>query len=82
MKQIGTIEQALEDLRNGKVILVIDDPDRENEGDLICAAEHATTENVNFMASDAKGLICMPMSKEWTAKLHLQLDWSKTRDQG
>ena len=71
MKQIGTIEQALEDLRNGKVILVIDDPDRENEGDLICAAEHATTENVNFMASDAKGLICMPMSKEWTAKLGL-----------
>ncbi len=71
MKQIDTIEQALEDLRNGKVILVIDDPDRENEGDLICAAEHATTENVNFMASDAKGLICMPMSKEWTAKLGL-----------
>ena len=42
MKEIGTIDQALEDLRNGKVILVIDDPDRENEGDLICAAEYAT----------------------------------------
>ena len=63
MKEIGTIPQALEDLKNGKVILVIDDPDRENEGDLICAAEFATQENVNFMASDAKGLICMPMSK-------------------
>ncbi|MBQ5446807.1 MAG: bifunctional 3,4-dihydroxy-2-butanone-4-phosphate synthase/GTP cyclohydrolase II [Lachnospiraceae bacterium] len=71
MKEIGTIDQALEDLRNGKVILVIDDPDRENEGDLICAAEYATQENVNFMASDAKGLICMPMSKEWTKKLEL-----------
>lgn len=72
MKEIGTIPQALEDLKNGKVILVIDDPDRENEGDLICAAEFATQENVNFMASDAKGLICMPMSKEWCQKLDLQ----------
>ena len=71
MKDIGTIEQALEDLKAGKVILVIDDPDRENEGDLICAAEFATTENVNLMASQAKGLICMPMSKEWCAKLGL-----------
>jgi len=56
---------------NGKLILVIDDPDRENEGDLICAAEFATTENVNAMASLAKGLICMPMSKEMTKKLGL-----------
>jgi 3,4-dihydroxy 2-butanone 4-phosphate synthase/GTP cyclohydrolase II len=69
---IGTIEEALEDLRNGKVILVIDDPDRENEGDLICAAEFATQENVNLMATDAKGLICMPMSKELCAKLGLE----------
>ncbi len=61
-EQIAQIEQALEDLRQGKVILVIDDPDRENEGDLICAAQFASTENVNLMASDAKGLICMPMS--------------------
>lgn len=68
---IGTIEQALEDLKAGKVILVMDDPDRENEGDLICAAEFATTENVNLMASRAKGLICMPMSKEWCEKLGL-----------
>ncbi|MBQ3544536.1 MAG: bifunctional 3,4-dihydroxy-2-butanone-4-phosphate synthase/GTP cyclohydrolase II [Lachnospiraceae bacterium] len=71
MKEIGTVNQALEDLRNGKVILVIDDPDRENEGDLICAGEFATPENVNFMASDAKGLICMPMSREWCEKLGL-----------
>ncbi len=67
----NTIPEALEALRAGKVILVIDDPDRENEGDLICAAEHATTENVNLMASKAKGLICMPMSRAFTEKLAL-----------
>ena len=66
-----TIEQALRDLRNGKVILCTDDESRENEGDLICAAEFATTENVNLMASEAKGLICMPMSSEYIKKLGL-----------
>lgn len=66
-----TIEQALEDLRQGKIILVTDDADRENEGDMICAAEFATTENVNFMATHAKGLICMPMSQEYIEKLQL-----------
>lgn len=70
--QFATMEEALEDLRQGKIILVIDDPDRENEGDMICAAEFATTENVNLMASYAKGLICMPMSSELTKKLGLQ----------
>ena len=69
MAGFATIDEALQDLRDGKLILVIDDPDRENEGDLICAAEFATTENVNAMASLAKGLICMPMSKEMTKKL-------------
>lgn len=70
-EQFGKLEQALQDLRDGKLILVIDDPERENEGDLICAAEHATPENVNAMASLAKGLICMPMSGELCAKLGL-----------
>lgn len=70
-KEIGTIEQAVADIRAGKVILVIDDPDRENEGDLVCAAEFATPENVNLMASEAKGLICMPMAKELCEKLEL-----------
>lgn len=70
-KEIGTVEEALQDLRDGKVILVIDDPERENEGDLICAAEFATQENVNFMACEAKGLICMPMSGELCDKLGL-----------
>ena len=67
--QFDTIEQALGDLRAGKVILVTDDPDRENEGDLICAAQFATTENVNFMASVGKGLICMPTSAELCRRL-------------
>ncbi len=71
-KQIASIETALEDLRQGKIILVIDDPERENEGDLICAAEFATPENVNAMASLAKGLICMPMDGELCEKLGLE----------
>ncbi len=72
MFEFDRIEKALEDLRNGKLILVTDDPDRENEGDLICAAQFATTENVNFMAAYAKGLICMPMSSEYIVKLGLR----------
>ena len=62
MGQFNAIEEALDDLRQGKIILVTDDPDRENEGDFICAAQFATTENINFMATHGKGLICMPMS--------------------
>lgn len=71
MREYNTIEEALEELRQGRMILVTDDPDRENEGDLICAAEFATTENVNFMATHGKGLICMPMSEELGKKLML-----------
>lgn len=67
--RFNTIPEALEDLRQGKIILVTDDPERENEGDFICAAEFATTENVNFMAKYAKGLICMPMSIDLCRKL-------------
>lgn len=65
----NTVEEALEDLRQGKIILVTDDENRENEGDFICAAEFATTANVNFMATYGKGLICMPMSEELGKKL-------------
>ena len=71
MFQFDTIEKALEDLRQGKIILVTDDPDRENEGDFICAAEFATTENINFMAVHGKGLICMPMAESYIRKLKL-----------
>ena len=69
--EYSTIPEALEALRNGKVILCTDDPDRENEGDMICAAQFATTENVNLMATRAKGLICTPMSYELAHKLNL-----------
>ena len=61
---INKIEEALADLKAGKMIMVTDAEDRENEGDLICAAEFATPEILNFMASKAKGLICMPMSRQ------------------
>ncbi len=70
-KHYATIEKALEDLRNGKIILVSDDPDRENECDMICAAEFATQENINFMASCAKGLICTPISQKHASRLGL-----------
>lgn len=80
MSDFGTVEQALEDLKNGKIIVVTDDPDRENEGDLICAAKYATQENVNFMASYAKGLICMPMTKELCERLELNQMVEKNTD--
>ena len=66
-----SVETCLEALKRGEIVLVTDDEDRENEGDCICAAEFATTENVNFMATYAKGLICMPMSRAWCEKLDL-----------
>ncbi len=69
--QFATIPQAVEDLKNGKLILCTDDPDRENEGDLICAGQFATTENINFMAVHGKGLICMPMGKKVIERLNL-----------
>ena len=66
-----SVEDCLAALRRGEIIVVTDDEDRENEGDCICAAEFATTHNVNFMATHAKGLICMPMSADWCTKLDL-----------
>lgn len=67
--QFSTVVKHWKNLKTGKIILVADDEDRENEGDMICAAEFATTENVNFMATHAKGLICMPMSEEICRRL-------------
>ena len=66
-----SVEDCLAALRRGEIVLVTDDADRENEGDCICAAEFATTANVNFMATHAKGLICMPMSRAWCERLGL-----------
>lgn len=70
MSDFHSIEDALDALRAGNIVLVTDDPDRENEGDFICAAEFATTENVNFMAKHGRGLICMPMSAALCNRLH------------
>lgn len=70
--KFSSIDEIAADLKAGKVVVMIDDEDRENEGDVICAAEHATLENVNFMASYAKGLICMPMDESYTKKLGLR----------
>lgn len=80
MFKFNTIEEALQDLRQGKIIIVTDNENRENEGDLICATEFATTENVNFMATHGKGLICMPMSKKLCDRLQLQQMVSNNTD--
>ena len=71
MSLYNTVPQALAALRRGEIILVTDDDNRENEGDLICAAEFATTGNVNFMAVHGKGLICMPMGEELVRRLQI-----------
>lgn len=71
MSQFNTVEEALADLKCGRIILVTDDPERENEGDFVCAAEFATTENINFMATYGKGLICMPMSEKYAERLKI-----------
>lgn len=80
MFQYNTVDEALEELRQGKIILVTDDENRENEGDMVCAAQFATTENVNFMAAHARGLICMPMSAEYVNRLHLPQMVSENTD--
>ncbi|MGE1062743.1 bifunctional 3,4-dihydroxy-2-butanone-4-phosphate synthase/GTP cyclohydrolase II [Megasphaera paucivorans] len=79
-RQYNTVEEAIEELQAGHVILVTDDPDRENEGDLICAAQYCSTENLNFMATVAKGLICMPMSMDYAHKLGLPQMVSENTD--
>lgn len=71
MFTFNTVEEVVEDLQAGKIVMVSDDEDRENEGDFICAAEFATTENINFMATHGKGLICMPMDRSMIDKLNI-----------
>lgn len=80
MIKYEAIKDAIREIQQGKIIMVVDDENRENEGDLICAAEFATTENVNFMATYAKGLICMPMSPEIATKLNLPQMVSENTD--
>jgi len=69
---IQRVLQAIEDIKHGKMIVMIDDEDRENEGDLVYAATFSTPEKVNFMATEAKGLICVALSKEIADRLQLQ----------
>ena len=69
--ELGTIEQAIDDIRNGRIVIVADDEDRENEGDLICAAELASPELINFMAVHGRGLICLPMTEDRADELNL-----------
>jgi len=68
---LNTIDEAIEDLRNGKLIIVVDDEDRENEGDFIAAAEKITPEMVNFMVTEGRGLICVPLTEERCEELDL-----------
>ncbi|MDX2190161.1 MAG: bifunctional 3,4-dihydroxy-2-butanone-4-phosphate synthase/GTP cyclohydrolase II [Bacteroidota bacterium] len=70
---LDTIEEAIEDIKKGKIIIVVDDEDRENEGDMICAAEKATPEIVNFMTKEARGLICVALNEERCEELELDL---------
>ena len=71
--RLNTIEEAVEDIRSGKVIIVVDDEDRENEGDFICAAECITPEIINFMASQGRGLICAPIDEKRADELELHM---------
>ncbi|MCK5872822.1 MAG: 3,4-dihydroxy-2-butanone-4-phosphate synthase, partial [Methylococcales bacterium] len=71
--QLNTIEEAIEDIKNGKVIIVVDDENRENEGDFIAAAEMATPEMINFMATHGRGLICAPLTEERCEDLGLNM---------
>lgn len=80
MRNFEILERAINDIKLGRMIVVTDDPDRENEGDLICAAEFASPEIINFMATHAKGLICMPMSENMTKKLGLPQMLGKNTD--
>lgn len=76
----NTIEEAIEDIRQGKMIVVVDDEDRENEGDLVMAAEKATPESVNFMASCGRGMICVPLAEDYVRRLELPLMVERNND--
>lgn len=80
MIQLNTIEEAIEDIRNGKVIIVVDDKDRENEGDFVAAAEKVTPEMINFMATHGRGLICAPLTENRCKALDLNMMVSNNTD--
>src|SRR5690625_1703487 len=70
---LNTIPELIEDIRQGRMVILMDDEDRENEGDLVMAAEHCTPEAINFMIKHARGLVCMPMTRERCEQLNLPL---------
>ena len=72
-KKFASIEAAVKDIKNGKMVIVVDDPSRENEGDLVCAAQKATPEIINFMAKNARGLICVPVNGKTLDKLEINV---------
>lgn len=74
---LNTIEEAIEDIRNGKFVIVVDDEDRENEGDFICAAEKITPEMVNFMITHGRGVVCAPLTEERCDELQLEMQAQK-----
>jgi 3,4-dihydroxy 2-butanone 4-phosphate synthase/GTP cyclohydrolase II len=78
--KFNTIDEAIEDILNGKMVIVVDDPDRENEGDLVCAAEKVTPEIINFMAKEGRGLICLSMLPERLKELDIQLMTTNNTD--
>jgi 3,4-dihydroxy 2-butanone 4-phosphate synthase/GTP cyclohydrolase II len=71
--QLNTIEEALRELASGRMVIVVDDEDRENEGDLICAAQFCSPEIINFMASKARGLICVAITEQRARELNLDV---------
>ena len=74
---VNTIEEALEDIKNGKFVIVVDDEDRENEGDFICAAEKMTPEMINFMITHGRGVVCAPLTEERCDELDLEMQVNK-----
>jgi 3,4-dihydroxy 2-butanone 4-phosphate synthase/GTP cyclohydrolase II len=72
MSQLNNIEEAIQDIKNGKIVIVVDDADRENEGDMIMAAEKVTPDSINFLSKHARGLICVPITKKRIEELNLE----------
>jgi len=75
---LNSIEEAVEDIKSGKFVIVVDDKDRENEGDFICAAEKMTPEMVNFMITHGRGVLCAPLTEERCDQLNLEMQVEKT----
>src|SRR5688500_19237203 len=80
MSVFATIKEAIEEIREGRTIIIVDDEDRENEGDLVCAAEKITPEIINFMAREGRGLVCLAMTEERLDELQIPLQVADTEN--